>query len=143
MTKTSKEYTYKELLDLVAKFAGVLKNHGVEKGDRIIIYMPMIPEAIVAILACTRVGATHSIVFGGFGGPELASRILDAKPKVIVCASCGIEPHKIVDYKVLCDEAIKIANVQGLHKIVVNRETLKVELKEGEDFEFYSEMEKA
>lgn len=106
MTGETKTYTYKELLDLVSRFAGVLKAHGIEKGDRVIIYMPMIPEAIVAVLACTRLGAVHSIVFGGFGGAELANRIKDAKPKGIVTASCGIEPHKIVNYKELCDEAV-------------------------------------
>lgn len=104
--------------------------------------MPMIPEAIIAILACARVGATHSIVFGGFGGPELASRILDAKPKVIVLGSCGIEPHKIVDYKSLCDEALGLAKV-SIKKIVVQRDKMPCKLNDGEDFEFYSEIAKA
>lgn len=102
----------------------------------------MIPEAIIAILACARVGATHSIVFGGFGGPELASRILDAKPKVIVLGSCGIEPHKIVDYKSLCDEALGLAKV-SIKKIVVQRDKMPCKLNDGEDFEFYSEIAKA
>lgn len=142
MTKTTREYTYGELRDQVARFAGVLHNFGVSKGDRVIIYMPMIPEAIISILGCARIGAIHSIVFGGFGGPELANRILDAKPKVIVCGSCGIEPHKIVDYKTLCDEALSIAKV-SVKKIIVQREKMPCVLKDGEDFEFYSEMAKA
>lgn len=142
MNKTTKEYTYGELRDYVAKFGGVLQNFGVQKGDRVIIYMPMIPEAIIAILACARVGATHSIVFGGFGGPELASRILDAKPKCIVLASCGIEPHKIVDYKFLCDEALQIAGVK-IPKIIVQRDKMPCKFIKDEDFEFYTEMANA
>jgi len=142
MTNSYKEYTYAELTDLVARFAGVLRNHGVEKGDRVIIYMAMVPEAIIAILACSRIGAIHSIVFGGFGGPELASRILDAKPKLIVITSCGIEPHKIVNYTQLCDEGMKLAGV-SLKRIFVQREKMKAVLVEGQDFEFYEELAKA
>src|SRR6185503_17575723 len=90
VTATVETFTYSELLDRVARFAGVLAGQGVQKGDRVIIYMPMVPEAIVAMLACARIGAIHSVVFGGFAAHELASRITDARPKVIVSASCGI-----------------------------------------------------
>jgi propionyl-CoA synthetase len=93
----------------VAGFAGVLKAQGVEKGDRVIIYMPMIPEAAIAMLACARIGAVHSVVFGGFAAKELVTRIDDAKPKVIVSASCGIEVQRIIAYKPLLDSAIEMA----------------------------------
>ena len=97
----------------VSKFAGALKDQGVNKGDRVIIYMPMIPEAVVAMLACARIGAIHSVVFGGFASNELASRIDDSKAKLLVTASCGFEPGRTVEYKPLVDEAIK----QAQHKI--------------------------
>ncbi len=112
VTDTKKTYTYKELRDRVAKVAGMLVNKGVYKGDRVVIYMPMIPEAVIAMLACARIGAIHSVVFGGFAAHELATRIEDAKPKVIMSASCGIEVSKIIKYKPLLDEAIK----QSSHK---------------------------
>jgi propionyl-CoA synthetase len=96
LTGTQRKISYAELLDEVARFAGVLANLGATKGDRVIIYMPMIPEAIVAVLACARLGVVHSVVFGGFAANELATRIDDAKPKLIVSASCGIEPTRIV-----------------------------------------------
>jgi propionyl-CoA synthetase len=89
-------YTYRELRDEVARFAGALAAAGVERGDRVVIYMPMVPEAAIAMLACARIGAIHSVVFGGFAASELASRIEDARPKVVVSASCGIEPTRIV-----------------------------------------------
>ena len=92
VTGTVRVFTYAELRDLVASFAGVLIAQGVEKGDRVIIYMPMVPEAVIGMLACARIGAVHSVVFGGFASRELAKRIDDAKPKVILAASCGIEP---------------------------------------------------
>ncbi len=103
----SKNTPYNELRDEVAKFAGVLAAQGVIKGDRVLIYMPMIPEAAIAMLACARIGAVHSVVFGGFAANELATRINDAKPKVIVSASCGIEVAKVITYKPLLDEAIE------------------------------------
>ncbi len=112
VTDTKKTYTYRELRDRVAKVAGMLTNKGVYKGDRVVIYMPMIPEAVIAMLACARIGAIHSVVFGGFAAHELATRIEDAKPKVIMSASCGIEVSKIIKYKPLLDEAIK----QSSHK---------------------------
>ena len=106
---TKKTYTYLQLRDEVALFAGALKNQGVEKGDRVIIYMPMIPQAVIAMLGVARIGAVHSVVFGGFAAAELATRIDDAKPKVIISASCGIEPGRTIEYKPLLDSAIKAA----------------------------------
>ena len=96
VTGSIRTYTYAELLELVARFAGVLRALGVEQGDRVVVYMPMIPEAVVAMLACARIGAVHSVVFGGFAPAELAVRIDDARPKVVVTASCGIEPTRVV-----------------------------------------------
>ena len=113
ITKNKIQFTYEELRSKVAKFAGALRNQGVNKGDRVIIYMPMIPEAVIAMLACGRIGAIHSVVFGGFASNELASRIDDSKAKVIVTASCGFEPGRTVEYKPLVDAAINLAN----HKI--------------------------
>jgi len=106
VTNTIKRYTYSELKDTVAKFGGALADRGVVKGDRVLIYMPMIPEALIAMFACARIGAVHSVVFGGFAPSELATRINDAKPKVVVSASCGIEVAKIIAYKPLIDQAI-------------------------------------
>jgi propionyl-CoA synthetase len=101
VTHTVQSFTYRELLNLVARFAGVLTSRGVVKGDRVIIYMPMVPEAVIAMLACARIGAIHSVVFGGFASNELATRIDDAKPKVMVSASCGIEINRVIPYKPL------------------------------------------
>jgi len=112
VTDTKKTYTYRQLRDRVAKVAGMLVNKGVYKGDRVVIYMPMIPEAAIAMLACARIGAIHSVVFGGFAAHELATRIEDAKPKVVISASCGIEVSRVIKYKPLLDEAIK----QSSHK---------------------------
>ncbi|CAO3352023.1 propionyl-CoA synthetase [Azospirillum palustre] len=112
VTQTVQTITYAELLDQVARFAGVLRAQGVEKGDRVLLYMPMIPQSLVAMLACARLGAVHSVVFGGFAPHELATRIDDAKPKAIVSASCGIEPNRIVKYKPMLDAAIE----QSAHK---------------------------
>ncbi len=109
VTGTQRKYTYAELLDFVARFGGVLRGLGVEQGDRVVIYMPMVPEAVIAMLACARIGAVHSVVFGGFAPKELATRIDDAKPKVIVAASCGIEPTRVVEYKPMLDAAIELA----------------------------------
>ncbi len=113
ITGNKNKLTYEELRSKVSKFAGALKNQGVMKGDRVIIYMPMIPEAVIAMLACVRIGAIHSVVFGGFASNELASRIDDSKAKILVTASCGFEPGRTVEYKPLVDEAIK----QAKHKI--------------------------
>src|SRR3954462_11594027 len=101
VTGTVRTFSYAELLELVARFAGVLRALGVEQGDRVVIYMPMVPEAVVAMLACARIGAVHSVVFGGFAPAELAVRIDDARPTVIVTASCGVEPARVIPYKPL------------------------------------------
>ena len=128
VTDTVKKITYGELLDRVAKFAGALAGLGVTKGDTVIIYMPMIPEALVAMLACARIGAVHSVVFGGFAPNELAIRIDDAKPKVMISASCGIEGKKVLAYKPLLNEAIKIAAHKPQKCIIYQRPQVKAEL---------------
>src|SRR5205814_1363232 len=112
VTGTIKTFSYRELLDQVARFAGVLMGQGVRTGDRVIIYMPMVPEAVVAMLACARIGAVHSVVFGGFASHELAARISHAEPRLIVAASCGIEANRVVPYKPLLDKAIELASVK-------------------------------
>ena len=109
ITNTQKKITYYELREKVALFAGALKKQGVVKKDRVIIYMPMIPEAIIAMLACGRIGAVHSVVFGGFAANELASRIDDSKAKLIVSASCGYEPGRTVEYKPLLNKALELS----------------------------------
>jgi propionyl-CoA synthetase len=121
VTQTIRRYKYVELRDETARLAGALQALGVEKGDTVIIYMPMIPEAAMAMLACARIGAVHSVVFGGFAAPELAARIDDAKPKVVLSASCGIEPTRIVAYKPLLDEAIRLAAHKPRHSIIFQR----------------------
>jgi len=109
VTGTTRSYTYARLLDQVARFGGVLRALGVEKGDRVVLYLPMVPEAVIAMLGCARIGAVHSVVFGGFAPAELAARIDDAQPKVIVSASCGLEPSRVVEYKPMLDAAIERA----------------------------------
>ncbi|GAB5360597.1 hypothetical protein AAMO2058_000641100 [Amorphochlora amoebiformis] len=121
VTGTSRTFTFKELQDEVAATAGMLRSLGVEAGDRVVIYMPMIPEAITAMLACARLGAIHSVVFGGFAAKELAVRIDDAEPKVVLSASCGIEGKKIVQYKPLLDKAIEISRFKPEHSVVKQR----------------------
>ena len=128
VTDTIKKFTYNELLDQVANFAGVLRGMGVVKGDTVIIYMPMVPEAIIAMLACARIGAVHSVVFGGFASPELATRIDDAKPKVVVSASCGIEVNRIIEYKPLLDRAIEISSSKPKSTVILQRPQQKAEL---------------
>ena len=112
VTNSKKSFTYRELRDQVAKLAGAIAAQGVGKGDRVIIYMPMIPEAVMAMLACARLGAVHSVVFGGFAANELATRIDDCTPKLVLTASCGVEPGRIVQYKPLLDQAIELAHAQ-------------------------------
>ena len=112
VTGTKRTYTYRELLDQTARFAGALRDLGVGKGDRVVIYMPMVPEAVIAMLACARLGAVHSVVFGGFAANELAARIDDARPAVVVSASCGIEPTRTVAYKPMLDAALDIADTR-------------------------------
>ncbi|GAA1168747.1 propionyl-CoA synthetase [Ornithinimicrobium humiphilum] len=130
VTGTTKEYTYAQLLDLVARFGGVLRDLGVRKGDRVVIYMPMIPEAAIAMLACARIGAVHSVVFGGFAPAELAARIEDAEPTVVVSASCGIEPSRTIPYKPILDEAIRRSEHKPDHCVIVQREQLTCDLGE-------------
>ena len=136
VTNSKKTFTYKELLDKVAKFAGVLKSQGIEKGDRVIIYMPMIPEAVIAMLSCARLGAIHSLVFGGFAAPELAARIDDAKPKLILSASCGIEVQKVIHYKPLLDKSIELAKFSVNKCIIYQRESLKADMIAGRDLDW-------
>jgi len=120
VTNTKTKFTFYELREAVARFAGVLRNLGIEKSDRVIIYMPMIPEAAIAMLACARIGAIHSVVFGGFAAKELATRIDDARPRAILSASCGIEFSNIIEYKPLIDEAIKISSHQVEYPLCSN-----------------------
>jgi propionyl-CoA synthetase len=128
--------TFQQLRDKTALLAGALLAKGVTKGDRVIIYMPMVPEAVIAMLACARIGAIHSVVFGGFAANELAVRIDDAQPKAILAASCGIEPGRIIAYKPLIDEAIESAQHKPETVFILQREQLKAELKEGRDHDW-------
>ncbi len=136
MTGQVKKFTYFELRDEVATFAGALANRGVGKGDRVIVYMPMVPEALIAVLACARLGAVHSVVFGGFASNELAVRIDDATPKVIVAASCGLEPGRTIDYKPLLDEAINLARHKPSSTIILQREQSRASMVSGRDFDW-------
>lgn len=136
VTDTVRRYTYAELRDETALFAGALAAQGVGKGDRVLIYMPMIPEAVIAMLACARIGAIHSVVFGGFAARELATRIDDAQPKVIISASCGIEVNRIVSYKPLLDEAVETSSSKPERCIIVQRTEEKCSLMAGRDMEW-------
>src|SRR5204863_4882405 len=136
VTDTVATFSYRELRDAVARFAGALAAHGVEHGDRVIVYMPMVPEAVIAMLACARLGAVHSVVFGGFAANELATRIADAKPKLIVCASCGIEPGRLVEYKPLLDAAIAAVEAKPQRCIVLQRPMLEAALDPDRDIEW-------
>jgi propionyl-CoA synthetase len=136
VTKTVKKFTFNELKDRVSRIAGFLKGLGVQKGDTVLIYMPMIPEALMSMLACARLGAIHSVVFGGFAPRELAIRIDDARPKVILSASCGIEIQRVIPYKPLLDEAIEIASHKPEKCVLVQRPQIKAELKPGRDLEW-------
>ncbi len=129
-------FCYSELLERVARTAGMLAGLGVGKGDRVIIYMPMVPEAVFAMLACARIGAVHSVVFGGFAAKELAKRIDDAKPKVIMTASCGIEPARVIEYKPLIDEAVELATHKHEVCVVLQREQSPGLLVEGRDYDW-------
>ena len=133
VTHTTRTYTYRQLRAEVALFAGVLAARGVSKGDRVLIYMPMIPQAVIAMLACARLGAVHSVVFGGFAPQELATRIDDAMPKIIVSASCGIEGTRVIEYKPLLDQAIELAKHKPGTCIIVQRESCECELTAGRD----------
>jgi propionyl-CoA synthetase len=140
VTHTIRRLTYQELLEGVSTFAGLLASFGVGKGDRVIIYMPMIPEAVIAMLACARIGAIHSVVFGGFAPNELALRIDDAKPKLIVSASCGLEGKKVIEYKPLLDKAIEIANHKPERCIIHQRVEAQAPLNKGRDFDWEIEI---
>jgi propionyl-CoA synthetase len=137
ITHSTKGITYKELQQRVASLAGALRMRGVEKGDRVIIYMPMIPEALEAMLACARLGAVHSVVFGGFAAHELAVRIDDCQPKAIIAASCGLEPNRVVHYKPLLDAAIEQASHKPEFCVIFQREQEVAKLVEGRDFNWH------
>ncbi|MCR9086765.1 MAG: propionate-CoA ligase PrpE [Rhodobacteraceae bacterium] len=137
ITHSKHEITYAELRDRVASLAGALRAKGVEKGDRVVIYMPMIPEALEAMLACARLGAVHSVVFGGFAANELAVRIDDAQPKAIIAASCGLEPGRVVHYKPLLDGAIELSSHKPDFTVILQREQEVAELIEGRDFDWH------
>ncbi len=143
VTNTVKTFTYREFRDEVALLAGALAAHGVAKGDRVIIYMPMVPQAVAAMLACARIGAVHSVVFGGFAANELAVRIDDAKPKLIVSASCGIEPGRVVAYKPLLDEAIELATHKPEHCFILQREMEEATLTAPRDVDWKAAMDAA
>ncbi|HTT91572.1 MAG TPA: propionyl-CoA synthetase [Acidimicrobiales bacterium] len=133
VTGTTATLTFRDLHAAVARFAGALAAQGVTAGDRVVIYMPMVPEAVIAMLACARIGAVHSVVFGGFAANELASRIDDARPKVVVSASCGVEPSRVVPYKPLLDAAIDLVEVKPHRCIILQRAQLQADLRPGRD----------
>lgn len=143
VTNAVERYSYRELRDLTARFAGVLQGQGVKKGDRVVIYMPMVPQAAVAMLACARIGAVHSVVFGGFAPHELAIRIDDAKPDVIVSASGAFEAAKIIEYKPLLDKAISLASHKPSKCIILQRSMAKAIMISGRDFDWDTLMEQA
>src|SRR5881398_3717567 len=143
VTDTVATHTYRKLRDAVALFAGALAAQGVTRGDRVIVYMPMVPEALIAMLACARLGAIHSVVFGGFAANELATRIEDAKPKVVVTASCGIEPARIVAYKPLLDAAIAMVDSKPERCIVLQRPMLEAELTPERDVDWLEAVSRA
>ncbi len=143
VTDTIQKFTYAELLDQVARFAGVLQQHGAEKGDRVVIYMPMVPEAVIAMLACARIGAIHSVVFGGFAAKELATRIDDARPKLIIAASCGIEITRVIEYKPLLDEAIDLSTHKPQTCIVLQRPQAEATMIAERDVDWASTMQQA
>jgi propionyl-CoA synthetase len=136
VTQTIRAFTYAELRDRVARFAGALRRQGVERGDRVVIYMPMVPEAVIAMLACARIGAIHSVVFGGFAPKELATRIDDAKPKVMLSASCGIEVNRVIPYKPLLDQAIAMASHKPARCLILQRPMETASLQPGRDLDW-------
>ena len=136
ITNTKEKYTFNQLKEKVSLFAGALKNQNIQKGDRVIIYMPMIPEAVIAMLACARIGAIHSVVFGGFASNELANRIDDSKAKLIISASCGYEPGKTVEYKPLINKAIELAKHKPDRCIIFQRKNFKAKLDPKLDIEW-------
>lgn len=143
VTNTKRRITYRELRDEVARFAGVLRSLGVGKGDRVIIYMPMVPETLIGMYACARIGAVHSVVFGGFAPNELAVRIDDAQPTVVLTASCGIEVQRVVPYKPLLDAALEIATHQPAHCVVLQRDVHRCELTAPRDVDWHDVVSRA
>ncbi|MGD9388639.1 MAG: AMP-binding protein, partial [Gammaproteobacteria bacterium] len=136
VTATKAVLSYRELLERVARLAGGLRSLGVTPGDRVILYMPMVPEAVIGMLACARIGAIHSVVFGGFASRELATRIDDARPKVILSASCGIEVSRVIPYKPLLDEAIRSAAFPPERCVILARPEAPSDLKDGRDLDW-------
>ena len=136
MTQSERHFTYAELLDAVARFAGAMRAQGVGQGDRVIIYMPMVPEAVIAMLACARIGAIHSVVFGGFAARELAARIDDTAPVLVVSASCGLEPGRVVPYKPLLEQALEIAQHAPKLCVILQRPESPAALTPGRDIEW-------
>jgi len=143
VTGEIRRITYRELLNSVARFAGVLSEYGANKGDRVIIYMPTIPEIAIAMLGCARIGAIHSVVFGGFAPEELAIRIDDAKPRILISASCGFEGGKVIGYKPLLDKALEIANHKAGRCIIYQRRQLQATLIKGRDIDWKEAVSKA
>src|SRR5580704_13002584 len=133
---TVTKFTYREMLHEVQTLAAIMQDFGAAKGDRVVLYMPMVPEAVVAMLACARIGAVHSVVFDGFAAKELATRIEDAQPKLIFSASCGLEPGRIVSYKPLLDEAIKLSSVKPQASIILQRPQQGCDLIKGRDHDW-------
>lgn len=143
VTSTIQKFTYRELLEQVSLFAGVLKGLGVGKGDTVVIYMPMIPQAVISMLACARLGAVHSVVFGGFAPPELAIRIDDARPKVLISASGAVEVKRLIEYKPLVDKAIEMATHKPEKCIIYQRQIIKAPMISGRDLDWEELMSKA
>lgn len=143
VTNQQKKYSYRELRDAVALCAGMLSNHGVEKGDRVVIYLPMIPEALISMLACARIGAVHSVVFGGFAPLELAVRLDDATPKLLLTASCGIEVNRVIEYKPIVDSAIDMAQHKPDHCIVLQRPEASASMQPGRDVDWQQALDNA
>jgi propionyl-CoA synthetase len=143
VTETVRTWTYAELQDAVARVAGMLRQQGVERGDRVIVYMPMVPEAVFVMLACARIGAVHSVVFGGFAARELATRIDDSKPKAIVSASCGIEGTRVIPYKPLLDGAIAMARHAPERCVILQRPEATAALVPGRDVDWHEAMANA
>ncbi|MBT4519124.1 MAG: propionyl-CoA synthetase [Halieaceae bacterium] len=143
VTSQQQKFTYIELRDAVSQCAGMLRQCGVSKGDRVILYLPMIPEAVISMLACARIGAVHSVVFGGFAAPELAQRLDDATPVVVLTASCGIEINRIIDYKQIVDAAFDIATHKPSVCVVLQRPQLTVPMAEGRDIDWEHALESA
>ncbi|MCP4878596.1 MAG: propionyl-CoA synthetase [Gammaproteobacteria bacterium] len=137
VTNQQQKYSYLELRDQIALCAGMLKQCGVEKGDRVVIYLPMIPEALISMLACARLGAVHSVVFGGFAPPELAVRLDDATPKVLLTASCGIEINRVIEYKPIVDAAIELANHKPDACVVLQRPQAEASMQAGRDLDWH------